>query len=221
MFITKISALKLKEVESIAKLLKSELIYINRHGWIYGLSNFESVLFSINQRLIVTNVDGVPINVVFNVLDLKNFLKTVLPYSEVNVFTWCGDYKFPPPSEFKYKPEDMLESKMKYMDLFEKASEYISRDKFIYGPSLTINHLETDESFISAISQPATKGSTLFKFDEHNMLYVHKGIIPFNKSDSINLTIRDTEHGKQLVTFEVVKKKDIKIIVDMYTLKLQ
>ena len=217
MYTVKIPVLELKKIESIAKLLKSEYIYITELGQVFGCSNFNTVFYEINQELIVTAKDTrknkqedilTDINVIFNVLELKEYLKTALIGDDVDILVRTGDFV----------TYNGLESRMYMQNMFTRAINMLGYDSLTPG---TVIDLTNHEAFNEAINLPASKGNSLVVFDKDHQITIHKGMLPINKGDKTSLTLHDVRSDRFLAVFTITKKHNIMIRVYMYCLFLR
>ena len=210
MYSFKISVLTLKQIEQLAKIIKSDFISIDSLGRVYGCSNNVSVFFKLNQTFKVTTEDHTVVPVIFNVLDLKNFLKTKALTDMVTVYVRTGDFDI---------AKDGLESHM-YLNLaFNQAFGLINVinrshiEKFY--------HLEENEHFMEAVNRPSPKGGLMIPFSKNYQITIHKGMLPINKGDLIGLEcIPLPDNNRFIAQFTISKKKGIVIDEYMVCLKL-
>ena len=196
MFTVTTSVLKLKEIETLAKTMKSELIYINDYHQVFGISAGMSVY----QMIRNTFVDF-PVPVILNVLELKNLLTTKILSDSVTI-QWGPQYSA------LYTD---IESKLFYKNNIDRCISTIDEIVSTVPVSFSRLNLQNDEDFQRIINSPATKGNGFYKLDDKYVMSLHKGMLPLNKSDIVSVEIRDINSREFLATFDIVKKKNIVI----------
>lgn len=196
MFTVTTLVLKLKEIETLAKTMKSELIYINDYHQVFGISAGLSVYQMIRNAFV-----DFPVPVILNVLELKNLLTTKILSDSITI-QWGPQYSA------LYTD---IESKLFYKNSIDHCISTI--DKIISTTPVSFSrlNLQNDEDFQRIINSPATKGNGFYKLDDKYIMSLHKGMLPLNKSDIVSVEIRDINSREFLATFDIVKKKNIVI----------
>lgn len=196
MFTVTTSVLKLKEIETLAKTMKSELIYINDYHQVFGISAGMSVYQMIRNAFV-----DFPVPVILNVLELKNLLTTKILSDSVTI-QWGPQYSA------LYTD---IESKLFYKNNIDRCISTIDEIVSTVPVSFSRLNLQNDEDFQRIINSPATKGNGFYKLDDKYVMSLHKGMLPLNKSDIVSVEIRDINSREFLATFDIVKKKNIVI----------
>lgn len=196
MYTITISALKLNEILTAAKIMKCEYIYINEYGQIYGIDGFY-----IYKRLNMFIEVPIPLILVTN--ELINLLKTKTLNDQVSI-QWGSQYSI---------LTEEIESKLFLKNQIDSQLSIIN--SLLQLPvSTEISDIKQNPVYTEMVNSSASKGNFFIKLTDDCIISLYKGLLPVNKSDDILVRIRKLDDKFNFINFSILKKKSI--VIDVY-----
>lgn len=200
-----LSAMKLSEIQALAKILKLPYIYINEYGQVFGFDEGIYTIATLNQSI------AVPVPLVLDCLHLRNLLKEKLITDTITI-EWGQE--FCPISE-NADLESMLYKKFLLDSAISRIMKVVIENPIINK----INNLEQDNRFLQYINAPANTGAK-FWLKEAYIDSIFKGYLSINKGDKVFLVIREYNANRKAVLNEYIIEKKKSLVVTLYSVSL-
>ncbi len=185
---------ELIELSEYSKALKCDIIRV-RDKTMYGTDNN-----FVHLRVIKSDLNNKFPDMIFYSRDLFEFMKLLQftpDISDINM------------SKF-------ITIHYEYTNMFENLIKTVSHHTFRII-SFYNDDLKSDDNFNTINAMKAGDGIGLLKLSERYILTLYNGLLPINKSDKVEVCIRDIDDYRYLANFTIVKKK---FSIDIYFMYL-
>lgn len=194
--------LQFREIIEIAKLLKSDIIYIIGNT-IYGTdSNFTYL-----KQMTFENTLG--INICYEQKLMNDFIKLC-----TNTITLENNSLMSNIEVLYVNNENHIRN---IVNLNNKINQIVLNN---YN-NLNVDNARDNQEFENAISLKTAQGIGLYRISEEYILSIFKGLLPINKKDKTSLSIYDVDYNRFLTRFVISKPKNKVIIVNVMYLKIR
>ena len=194
--------LQFREIIEIAKLLKSDIIYIIGNT-IYGTdSNFTYL-----KQMTFENTVG--INICYEQKLMNDFIKLC-----TNTITLENNSLMSNIEVLYINNENHIRN---IVNLNNKINQIVLNN---YN-NLNVDNARDNQEFENAISLKTAQGIGLYRVSEEYILSIFKGLLPINKKDKTSLSIYDVDYNRFLTRFVISKPKNKVIIVNVMYLKIR
>lgn len=194
--------LQFREIIEIAKLLKSDIIYIIGNT-IYGTdSNFTYL-----KQMTFENTLG--INICYEQKLMNDFIKLC-----TNTITLENNSLMSNIEVLHINNQNHIRN---IVELDNKINQIVLNNH----NSMNVDNARDNEEFENAISLKTAQGIGLYRVSEEYILSIFKGLLPINKKDKTSLSIYDVDYNRFLTRFVISKPKNKVIIVNVMYLKIR
>lgn len=194
--------LQFREIIEIAKLLKSDIIYIIGNT-IFGTdSNFTYL-----KQMTFENTLG--INICYEQKLMNDFIKLC-----TNTITLENNSLMSNIEVLYVNNENHIRN---IVNLNNKINQIVLNNH----NSMNVDNARDNQEFENAISLKTAQGIGLYRVSEDYILSIFKGLLPINKKDKTSLSIYDVDYNRFLTRFVISKPKNKVIIVNVMYLKIR
>ncbi len=187
----------IEELLEYSKALKCDIIRV-RNKTIYGTDNN-----FIHLRVIKSKFNHEFPDMIFYLKDFTEFIKQMTDYIELAI-------------DIPIDISNFLTIHYEYTDLFDNLIKSVEHHVF-HLISLYNEDLKSNDDFNKINSMKAGDGIGLLKLSERYILTLYNGLLPINKSDKVEVNIRDIDNYRYLANFTIIKKK---FSIDIYFMYL-
>lgn len=190
MSILSIKATTLSDIEKFSKILKTDLIYINRNGLISGTDVDHTYIEFLDDPIF----NGIPIPLILSSLELRKILKeNKNEYIQIEY----SDRYFLSDNKFTLKSYIYLQSILD--EMISKATSILS-----FIPSVELHNLELNDNFKILLKRKSSYGASHININGYNM-YLFKSLFSINSSDTVDIKIYD-DRNEFTALFDIRKK---------------
>jgi len=185
---------ELIEIFEYSKALKCDIIRV-RNKTMYGTDNN-----FIHLRVLKSDLNNEFPDMIFYSRDLFEFMKILQSTPDtpnINI------------SKF-------ITIHYEYTNIFENLIKNVSHYAFSII-SFYNDDLKSNDNFNTINAMKAGDGIGLLKLSERYILTLYNGLLPINKSDKVEVYIRDIDDYRYLANFTIIKKK---FSIDVYFMYL-
>lgn len=194
--------LQFREIIEIAKLLKSDIIYIIGNT-IFGTdSNFTYL-----KQMTFENTLG--INICYEQKLMNDFIKLC-----TNTITLENNSLMSNIEVLCVNNENHIRN---IVNLNNKINQIVLNNH----NTMNVDNARDNQEFENAISLKTAQGIGLYRVSEDYILSIFKGLLPINKKDKTSLSIYDVDYNRFLTRFVISKPKNKVIIVNVMYLKIR
>ena len=192
----------LNKLLDVVKIYKTEIIFLDIDGRIYGFD--EDLSYVVESNITIEIPEYLTIPLIFKTLDFKNFMKEREGFSSTTFNVEYANRYFL--SESKYRLMSMV---YLYMDL----TYLITKARIVvYGisdsPNLRIIDAQTDQQFKEMLKTKASVGTVKLNYSGYKMI-INKSFYAINSSDKVTIDIFEDICNTFLARFTIVKKGGI------------
>lgn len=185
----------LMELCEYVKAFKCDIILVRSNKTMFGTdTNFTHL------RALRTQLNNEFPDIIFHSRDLSDFMK-ILQFttetSEIDISKFITIH---------YEYKDIFDN------LIKTVFHHVFRIISFYNEDLKNN-----DNFNTIMAMKAADGVGLLKLSERYILTLYNGLLPVNKSDRVDLYIRDIDDYRYLANFMITKKK---FSIDVYFMYL-
>lgn len=219
----------LLQIVEYTSIIKAGYIMI-MGNYIYGTD----VEFTYLKTIDNTVYDKV---LMYNVNDMKNFIKNVLSTPDCELLLYKGNLYSINKNHINMihnminqNPEDHrlvnYLSNVEYIEIFN-YKYYIRMNSMISNMNIILNNkilyedynLREDTQFESILEHKTADGVSMYRINRQFILSIFTNLLPINKGDEVSLVLYDIDMYKFLAKFSIMKKKQ-KVKIDIYIMYL-
>ena len=197
MNILNLKATILNKLLDIIKIYKTEIIFVDLDGKVYGYDSELNYMVESNIILDLSEWEGYHIPLIFECLEFKNFMKDKENVEIIKVE--YGNQYFLSDSEYRLKSLVYLYSKLN------------SINNIAFEPRVGCESyldVQSEPQFINMIKAKASVGAVKIQYGNHKMI-VMKSLYSINSSDKVDIHIYNVNHACFNTEFVIKKKGNI------------
>lgn len=200
MHIIPIEVTLLNELLEVVKLYKSDILFLDLDGKVYGFD--KDLNYMIDSNLIINIPSDLSIPLIVNTLDFKKFMKEREEFQSKTFNVEYANQYFLSESQYRI---------MSMVYLYDKLKNIIYNTKLIDTNCKSIKEfygIEKDEQFKDMLKSKAALGTVKLYYGNH-ILIVTKSLYAVNSSDRVDLKIIKNELETFIAKFTITKKGTI------------
>lgn len=200
MHIIPIEVTLLNELLEVVKLYKSDILFLDLDGKVYGFD--KDLNYMMDSNLIINIPSDLSIPLIVNTLDFKKFMKEREEFQSKTFNVEYANQYFLSESQYRI---------MSMVYLYDKLKNIIYNTKLIDTNCKSIKEfygIEKDEQFKDMLKSKAALGTVKLYYGNH-ILIVTKSLYAVNSSDKVDLKIIKNELETFIAKFTITKKGTI------------